>query len=236
MSRSLVSAKNNRIVARPRAGRGSSTTAEVQDTCSVSHSGGDAMAAMMGMMGGGGAHDRNIYLAGEIEEHMMGAIISQLINLGNISDDPVNIIISTYGGNVRDMFALYDTMKFLKCTVHTIGLGKIMSAGVLLLAAGEKGKRLIGRNSRVMMHAVASGAFGNIFDIVNEVDEVKILQEKSIEAVAAETKLTKKKISQIYSTKLSNYIDAETALKYGIADKIIGLQFTRSHLYSTKRK
>jgi len=71
---------------------------------------------------------------------------------------PIDFYISTYGGNADDMFALYDIMKQVQqeTEIHTIGMGKVMSAGVLLLAGGTPGHRKIGKNCRIMLHSVPS--------------------------------------------------------------------------------
>ena len=65
---------------------------------------------------------------------------------------PVDFYISTYGGSADDMFALYDIMRQIKTTteIHTIGMGKVMSAGVLLLAAGTKGQRKISEEAMAL--------------------------------------------------------------------------------------
>ena len=70
------------------------------------------------------------------------------------------------------MFSLYDVMRQIRQTmpIHTIGLGKVMSAGTLLLASGTKGERRIGRFCRVMIHGVISGQHGHLADIENELD------------------------------------------------------------------
>ena len=73
------------------------------------------------------------------------------------------------------MFSLYDTMRFVKetCDIETLGVGKVMSAGVLIFAAGTKGKRKIGANCRVMIHSVMGGFGGNIHSMENEIAEVR---------------------------------------------------------------
>ena len=65
---------------------------------------------------------------------------------------------------VAEMFALYDLMRMVRedCGIHTFGIGKVMSAGVLLLAAGTKGERRIGKNCRIMLHRVLTGDSGSL--------------------------------------------------------------------------
>ena len=72
-----------------------------------------------------------------------------------ISYTPMDFLVSTEGGSVQDMFAVYDCMRDIKkdCDIRTFGIGKVMSAGVLLLAAGTKGSRRVGKSCRLMLHA-----------------------------------------------------------------------------------
>jgi len=137
--------------------------------------------------------------------------------------DPVKFLISTFGGSAVDMFGIYDVMNTVKeeLEIHTIGSGKVMSAGVLLLASGTKGKRSIGKNCRVMVHSVIGGAHGPSHDIQNEVEEIMQTQKQYIDCLANETKLTVSKLNKLFSEKRNIYLSAEEAVKFGIADKIV---------------
>jgi ATP-dependent Clp protease protease subunit len=106
--------------------------------------------------------------------------------------------------------------------VCTVGIGKIMSAGVLLLACGAKGKRLIGRSTTVMMHSASGGTVGNVFEMVNEVTEAKRINDLMVDLLVENTKMSKSYIEDMFNKKLDKYIDAEKAIELGIADKIIG--------------
>ena len=137
--------------------------------------------------------------------------------------DPIDFYISTYGGSATDMFALYDTMRFVReeCEIKTYGMGKVMSAGVLLLAAGSKGQRRIGANCRVMIHGVMSGQHGHLQDLENEMEEAKFTQKQYIKALAKESNMTEKYIKKLMDKKINVYLDAEEAVDLGIADIII---------------
>jgi len=136
---------------------------------------------------------------------------------------PIKLLISTQGGSAHEMFAIYDTMTLVKkdCDIETIGMGKVMSAGVMLLASGTKGKRKIGANCRVMIHPVAGGAMGDLQDIENDIQEIKWLQKQYIRCLSSETNLTEKKIRAIMKKKVNYYFSAEEAIKMGIADEIL---------------
>lgn len=136
---------------------------------------------------------------------------------------PIDFNISTWGGCARGMFAIYDTMRAVreKCEISTYGLGKVMSAGVLLLAAGTKGKRKIGRNCRVMIHSVRADQFGAIHNLENEFEETKWLQETHINSLVEESDMTKKHLKKLLDRKVNVYLTAKEAVEYGIADIIV---------------
>jgi ATP-dependent Clp endopeptidase proteolytic subunit ClpP len=136
---------------------------------------------------------------------------------------PIDFYISTYGGSATDMFAVYDAIRQVRetCPIHTVGLGKVMSAGVLLLASGTKGERKVGANCRVMIHGVMSGQQGHLHDLENEMEEAKFTQRQYVKALAKETNMTEKYIKKLMDKKINVYLDAEEAVDLGIADIII---------------
>tara|TARA_Y100000004_G_C8942018_1_gene424595 strand:+ start:298 stop:969 length:672 start_codon:yes stop_codon:yes gene_type:complete len=136
---------------------------------------------------------------------------------------PIDFYISSYGGSASEMFSVYDVIRSLRdrTPVHTHGIGKVMSAGVLLLASGTKGERRIGKHCRVMIHGVISGQHGHLHDVENEFEEAKLTQKLYIKALASETDMTEKHIKKLMDKKTNVYIDAEKAVELGIADIII---------------
>jgi len=134
---------------------------------------------------------------------------------------PIEFYLSTYGGSADDMFALYDVMRQIESEIHTIGVGKVMSAGVLLLAAGTKGKRKIGKYCRVMIHSAMAGSHGSLPNLLNEVEALQILQADYISALVSETKMSEEDIKNMLERKVNVYLSAEEAVELGIADIII---------------
>tara|TARA_R100000808_G_scaffold25051_1_gene60907 strand:- start:6160 stop:6786 length:627 start_codon:yes stop_codon:yes gene_type:complete len=136
---------------------------------------------------------------------------------------PIEFYLSTYGGSADDMFALYDIMRTIRqdTEIHTLGLGKVMSAGVLLLAAGTKGQRRIAKNCRVMIHSVAAGNHGNLQDLTNELEAISDLQEMYTNALSAETNMTPADIKDMLNRNVNVYLSATEAVKLGIADIIV---------------
>jgi ATP-dependent Clp protease protease subunit len=169
-------------------------------------------------------HDRIVFLSGDVNEHSITSVIEQLLVLANQSPRPIHLVVSTYGGSVDEMFSLYDTIKFLPCPVHTVGLGKVMSAGVLLLASGVKGKRQLGRSARIMIHPVSGGVVGNVFEMMNEVAESQRLQSLMVDALVSESKMTKEQVMKLMKSGCDNYLTPIEAVKLGIVDldRLIG--------------
>jgi ATP-dependent Clp protease protease subunit len=179
---------------------------------------------------------RTLSLYGEVSEEIIPELIYSMLYLketgmpppseeGDLPEqcEPFKLMISTYGGSAAEMFSMYDVMRMVRseCEIHTIGLGKVMSAGVLLLAAGTKGKRKIGKNCRVMLHSVVGSSHGSIDNLENEMDEIKWLQEQHVKCLIDETKMTKRYIKKLLNKKVNVYLTAEEAVELGIADIII---------------
>ena len=135
---------------------------------------------------------------------------------------PFEFIISTLGGSAQEMFGIHDLMRVLRdrCEIHTVGLGKVFSAGTLLLASGTKGQRQIGKNCRVMIHSVLGGNHGSIHSLENEMDEIRWTQDRYIEAMVQETNMSKSHLKKILNRKVNAYFTAEEAVELGIADII----------------
>jgi ATP-dependent Clp protease, protease subunit len=183
---------------------------------------------------------RLLQLHGEVNEKIARELVYSLIAYSRIkkltpmdkknpptsfkeSTEPVEFLISTPGGSASDMFAIYDTMNVVKkvMDIETIGVGKVMSAGVLLLAAGTKGKRKIGKNCRVMIHSVVGGVMGSSHDIRNEIEELNFTENQYIKNLAKETKMSVGKIREFLGEKKNIYLSANEAVRYGIADIIV---------------
>ena len=96
-----------------------------------------------------------------------------------------------------------------------------MSAGTLILAAGTKGERRIGKHCRVMLHNVAAGSYGELHNMENELKAIQHIQELYIKAMVKETKLTKRQLYKLLERKVNVYLTAKEAVEYGIADEIL---------------
>lgn len=170
---------------------------------------------------GNGNESRLVYLVGGIDEDSINDVQQQLLDLSSINKNPIHLVISTLGGSVHEMFSLYDVMKFIPAPVYTVGLGKVMSAGSLILAAGEKGHRMVGKSTRIMIHSFSAGFHGNIFELRNELDEINRLQDMYVSLMVEETNMTKIQVSDMLQEILDRTISASQAIELGIVDKIL---------------
>jgi ATP-dependent Clp protease protease subunit len=166
---------------------------------------------------------------GEVTEERAADLISALLVLSQTKDkdaeraEPIKLYVSTYGGSADEMFGIYDVVNYCKkfCDIETIGLGKVMSAGTLMLASGTKGKRKIGKHCRVMIHAVNGGQVGDIHNLQNELEQTVSLQDSYIQAMSSETNMTKRQIQTLINRKVNVYLTAEEAIEKGLADEIL---------------
>jgi ATP-dependent Clp protease protease subunit len=177
---------------------------------------------------------RTIGLFGDLDEDKTEDVCSGLLYLQHTAKiinpgeeegtpKPITFYVSTWGGDALGMFGIYDLMRMVRqeCPIQTHGLGKVMSAGVLLLAAGTKGQRKIGKHCRVMMHAVRGGHVGSIHSLENEMEETRWIQRQHIKALCEETDLTERQLKKMLNKNMDVYLSAEDAVNYGIADIIV---------------
>jgi ATP-dependent Clp protease, protease subunit len=168
---------------------------------------------------------RTVYLVGDIDEELIRSAVERITVLSEKKPKkPITLIINTYGGNVDDTFMLYDLMKYIPTPIHTVGLGKIMSAGCLLLAAGVKGKRKMGRNARVMYHCGWEYTGGTIFEMRANLQAFERQEAMYDQRFAEETSLTIEQVEALYDKNgptSDHYLTAEQALQLGIVDELI---------------
>ena len=164
--------------------------------------------------------DRIIFLGGPINDAVANAIIAQLLFLAQQnSKEDIKLYINSPGGEVTSALAIYDTMQYIKPNVSTICVGMAASAAALLLAAGEKGKRMILPNGEVMIHQVMGGAQGQATDIDIHAKHILNIKKRLNEILAKHTKNTLAKVER--DAERDYFMSADEAKKYGLVDKII---------------
>ncbi len=164
--------------------------------------------------------ERIIFLANQVNDYTASLICAQLLFLE--AEDPKKDIffyINSPGGVVTSGLSIYDTMQYIRPRVITVCMGQAASMGSLLLAAGEPGCRYSLPNSRIMIHQPSGGVQGQATDIEIHAKEILKLRSK---LNGMYVKHTGRKLEEIEKAmERDNFMDPETALEFGLIDKII---------------
>ena len=164
--------------------------------------------------------DRIIFLGSAIDDTVANLVMAQLLHLE--SEDPdrdVNLYINSPGGSITDLFAIYDTMQYIKPDVSTVCMGVAASAGAVILAGGAEGKRYALPHARVMLHQPQGGYRGSASDIEIQADLIKQMKEQLNRILADHTGQDYEKVQK--DTDRDFWMMAEEAMEYGIVDEVI---------------
>ncbi|HAX18427.1 MAG TPA: ATP-dependent Clp protease proteolytic subunit [Actinobacteria bacterium] len=164
--------------------------------------------------------ERIIFLGTGIDDNVANVVMAQLIHLE--ADDPekdIQLYINSPGGVVTAALAIYDTMQFIKSKVSTICIGQAASAAAVLLLAGEKGKRFILPNARVLLHQPSGGFEGTAIDVEIHTKEMMRLRDSLNKIISNHTGQDVKKVSK--DTERDFILTSQEAKTYGIVDEII---------------
>lgn len=163
---------------------------------------------------------RIIFLGTPVNDEVANVVMAQLLHLE--SEDPdkdIAMYINSPGGSITSLFAIYDTMNYVKPEISTLCMGQAASAAAVLLAAGTKGKRFALQHSRVLLHQPSGGAQGQASDIEVVATEILRMRDLLNELLADATGQTVDKIAE--DTDRDFILTAQEALAYGLVDEII---------------
>jgi ATP-dependent Clp protease, protease subunit len=166
--------------------------------------------------------DRIVMLDTDVNEHSASLIVAQMLFLE--SEDPEKDIlfyINSPGGVVTAGMAIYDTMQFIRPDVSTVVMGQACSMGSCLAQAGTPGKRLILPNARHMIHQPSGGARGQATDIQIQAQEILKMKKYLTEIYVKHNSAGKTFEELTADMERDNFMSAEEAVAYGLADKII---------------
>ena len=161
-----------------------------------------------------------IFLGTPIDDTIANLVCAQLLFLESENPDKdISLYINSPGGEITALFAIYDTLQFIKNSITTICFGQAASAAAVLLAAGTKGKRFALPHSRILIHQPYSGAGGQASDIEIQAREIMRMRDMLEELLALHTGQPKAKIGK--DTDRDYIMSAEEAVAYGIIDEVI---------------
>lgn len=164
--------------------------------------------------------ERVVFMVGPVNDQSANLIVAQMLFLE--SEDPkapINLYINSPGGSVSAGLAIYDTMNFVSCPVHTLCLGQAASMGAFLLSAGEKGFRAALPNSRIMIHQPLGGAEGQASDIAIQAREILYLRDRLNRMLSDATGQPLAVIEK--DTDRDNFMSAADATQYGLIDMVV---------------
>jgi ATP-dependent Clp protease protease subunit len=173
--------------------------------------------------------ERIVFLGTPIDDQVANLVMAQLLHLE--SEEPekdINIYINSPGGDITSLFAVYDTMQYIKPDVSTIVMGQAASAAAVLLAAGTGGKRYALPHSRVLIHQPHGQAGGQAVDIEIQAKEILRYRELLDQILAEHTGQPLEKVKK--DTDRDFIMTAEQAKDYGIIDEVISSRKLRVQL------
>lgn len=164
-------------------------------------------------------YDRIIYMGDEFTSETCNLIITQLLYLNSINDDPIDIYINSVGGSVCDGLSVIDTINLSKSPVNTICTGMAASMGAVLLSCGQKGGRSVLPHSRVMIHQVSGGMFGTCADMKIEYEQTERCKQDIYKILSENIGKPYEKIEKLCDR--NNWFIGQEAVDLGIADKVL---------------
>ena len=170
--------------------------------------------------------DRIIFIGGEINDTVASLVIGQLLYLqGEDPEKDIDMYVNSPGGEVMAGLAVYDTMQLIKPDVRTFCVGKSVSMGAIVLAAGAKGKRSALPNSKVMIHQPLGGTYGAVSDVDIFTKELLRTRDRINEILAHHTGQSVDTIK--VDTERDRWMTADEAKEYGIVDEVVAVPSTK---------
>lgn len=164
--------------------------------------------------------NRTIYVIADIDGSTAETVIKGIDYLSAISNELITIKITTYGGDPYMGFAIHDAIRKCQCPISTIASGTCMSAGVLIAAAGDKGRRFADPNCQWMYHAGNEGFQGEVNNYIATAAHVKDFKETCIDAITSRSKKRRSFWKGLEDSASDTYFKSKDAKKYGIIDQI----------------
>src|ERR1700685_2525166 len=164
--------------------------------------------------------ERLIFITGPIKDYGASLLTAQLLFLE--AENPkkeIHMYINSPGGLVTAGLAIYDTMQYVRPTIHTYCIGQAASMGSLLLCAGKKGARYCLPNGRVMVHQPSASFYGQAADIARHAQEIVKLKKRLNEIYAKHTGQTVESVEKVLDR--DTYMTAEEAKTFGLIDKVL---------------
>jgi ATP-dependent Clp protease protease subunit len=162
---------------------------------------------------------RVIIISGGIDQELAERVTAQLLAMSAESKDPITVYLNSQGGHVEAGDTIHDMIKYVDAPVRIVGTGWVASAGALIYVSVPRERRFCLPNTRFLLHQPAGGTGGTAADIAIEAREILKMRERLNKIFSAATGQPLERIED--DTNRNFWLDAATAIEYGIAGKII---------------
>jgi ATP-dependent Clp protease protease subunit len=164
--------------------------------------------------------DRIIFLGTPIDDFVANVVSAQMLFLESENpDQDISIYINSPGGEITALFAIYDTMQYIKCDIRTICFGQAASAAAVLLGAGTNGKRYALPHARILIHQPHGGAAGQAVDIEIQAKEIIRMRNLLEEIIAHHTGQAVERVRK--DSDRDFIMSADEAKEYGLIDEVL---------------
>ncbi len=165
---------------------------------------------------------RRIFLHGDVGEDTIGIAIRGMYLLADLSDKPIDLFITSYGGELDESFALHDVTRTIRVPVHTVALGKCQSAAPLLVACGKKGERYASENCEFMVHdaTIELQDDHTPSQLASYAAVVTLRTERMDRLLAKYTKRDYRHWKRLSAGRVDRYFTSEQAREWGVIDEI----------------
>jgi len=161
-----------------------------------------------------------IFMGTPIDDYVANAVCAQMLYLEyKNADRDINLYINSPGGEITALFAIYDTMKFVKNDISTFCYGQAASAAAVILAGGTRGKRFTLPHARILIHQPHGGVAGQAADIEIQAKEILTMRDLLNQMIAGDTGQTVEKVAA--DTDRDFIMSADEAREYGVIDEVI---------------
>ncbi len=161
-----------------------------------------------------------IFLGTPIDDYVANAVCAQMLYLEyKNADRDINLYINSPGGEITALFAIYDTMKFVKNDISTFCYGQAASAAAVILAGGTPGKRFTLPHARILIHQPHGGVAGQAADIEIQAKEILSMRDLLNQMLAGDTGQTVERVAR--DTDRDFIMSADEARDYGVIDEVI---------------
>lgn len=162
---------------------------------------------------------RTVMIIGQITMDLARDVCHRLFAMAHVSDDPINVIVSSPGGHVESGDMIHDTIGFIRPDVRILGMGWVASAGALIYISVPKERRFCTPNTRFLLHQPSGGAGGPATDIEIQAREMIKMKDRLNQLFSEATGQPIERIEK--DTDRDYWMGPEEAIDYGLVGKIV---------------